>query len=178
VSTLGNKFWQWKPDWVKCRSSYPTFEEVRSFHSSQCICDLGHKEPVLCNYRSCGICSIVKSSFKSFAFGVTSNSGRCAWNCWLQWNTNWWFRSRFGEGIYSYRNPAFADQYATSCTSSPYRVMIACDALVEGAVDEVRPFVLLFVEQMTKTSHSVHWGRVTLRFIFRRNPASIRLHVY
>jgi hypothetical protein len=63
---------------VKYRSSYPTFEEIRSFHSSQCICDLGHKEPTLCNYKSCGICLIVKSSFKSFAFGVTSNSGRCA----------------------------------------------------------------------------------------------------
>ncbi|KAF8808620.1 hypothetical protein BYT27DRAFT_7137078 [Phlegmacium glaucopus] len=97
----------------KRRLSYPTFEEIRSFHSSQCICDLGHKEPTLCNFKSCGICSIAKSSFKSFAFGVASNNGR------------------FGDGIYSYRNPALADQHATSCTSSPYRVMIACDALVE-----------------------------------------------
>ena len=129
----------------KCRSSYPGFEEVRSFHSSQCICDLGHKEPTLCSYKSCGICLIVKSSFKSFAFGATSNIGRCVESCWLKWNCWWW--SRFGDGIYSYRNPAYADQYATSCTSSPYRVMIACDELVEPA-DEVCTFVLLFIEQM------------------------------
>ena len=54
-----------------------------------------------------------------------------------------WWSSRFRNGIYSYRNPAYADQYATSCTSSPYRVMIACDALVQPA-DEFRHFVLLF----------------------------------
>ncbi|KDR68591.1 hypothetical protein GALMADRAFT_1036536 [Galerina marginata CBS 339.88] len=95
------------------RSSNPTFEEVRSFHSSQCICDLGSKEPVLCNFKSCSICCIVKSSFNSFAFGASSNNGR------------------FGEGVYSYRNPALADRFATSCTSSPYRVMIACDVAVE-----------------------------------------------
>jgi hypothetical protein len=39
---------------------------------------------------------------------------------------------RFGDGIYSYRNPALADLFATSCTSSPYRVMIACDVAVEA----------------------------------------------
>jgi len=47
----------------------------------------------------------------------------------------------FGDGVYSYRNPALADNFATSCTSSPYRVMIACDVTVEPAqtaVDEVR----------------------------------------
>lgn len=38
---------------------------------------------------------------------------------------------RFGDGIYSYRNPALADNFATSCTSSPHRVMIACDLVVE-----------------------------------------------
>ncbi|KAF5341904.1 hypothetical protein D9611_001976 [Ephemerocybe angulata] len=101
----------------------PSFLEVRSFHSSQCICDLGTKEATLCTFKSCGICSIVKSSFKSLAFGATSNQGR------------------FGDGIYSYRNPALADQFATSCTSSPYRVMIACDVSLEPGqcdMDEVR----------------------------------------
>ena len=44
---------------------------------------------------------------------------------------------RFGEGIYSYRNPACADKFSTSCTTSPYRVMIACDTLVlSGQVHE------------------------------------------
>lgn len=38
---------------------------------------------------------------------------------------------RFGDGVYSYRNPALADQFATSCTTSPFRVMIASEILVE-----------------------------------------------
>ena len=50
--------------------------------------------------------------------------------------------NRFGEGIYSYRNPAIVDQlYATSCTTSPFRVMIACDTSVDSGhcnSDEVR----------------------------------------
>ncbi|KAF9533958.1 hypothetical protein CPB83DRAFT_782603 [Crepidotus variabilis] len=95
------------------RASNPAFEEVRSFHASQCICDLGTKEVALCNFKSCGICSIVKSCFKTFAFGLCSNNGR------------------FGDGIYSYRNPALADKHATSCTTSPYRVAIASDVCVE-----------------------------------------------
>ena len=37
----------------------------------------------MCSYKSCGICLIVKSSFKSFAFGATSNIGRCVESCWL-----------------------------------------------------------------------------------------------
>ncbi|TFK27462.1 hypothetical protein FA15DRAFT_723863 [Coprinopsis marcescibilis] len=95
------------------RSISPSLAEIRTFHSSQCICDLGYKDSALCSFKSCGICSIVKSSFKSLAFGVPFNKGR------------------FGEGIYSYRNPALADRFATSCTSSPFRVMIACDICVE-----------------------------------------------
>ncbi|CAA7269534.1 unnamed protein product [Cyclocybe aegerita] len=101
------------------RTAHPNFEEVRSFHSSQCICDLGTKDASLCNFKSCGICSIVKSCFKSFAFGANYNNGR------------------FGDGIYSYRNPALADRFATSCTTSPYRVMIACDAAVEPGQESV-----------------------------------------
>jgi hypothetical protein len=37
---------------------------------------------------------------------------------------------RLGVGIYSYENPALADRFATSCLSSPYRVMIACDVAI------------------------------------------------
>ncbi|KAJ7196836.1 hypothetical protein GGX14DRAFT_195358 [Mycena pura] len=88
-------------------------EEIRVFHSSQCICDMGTKTPMLCDFKSCGICCIVKSSFHEFAFGEKCNVGR------------------FGEGIYSYRNPSLADVHATSATSTPYRVMIACDAAVD-----------------------------------------------
>ncbi|PPQ92586.1 hypothetical protein CVT25_007278 [Psilocybe cyanescens] len=55
---------------------------------------------------------------------------------------------RLGEGIYSYRNPALADRFATSCTSSPYRVVIACDIAVEPTdvdVDETTDEESLFV---------------------------------
>ncbi|KXN81448.1 Iron-sulfur clusters transporter ATM1, mitochondrial [Leucoagaricus sp. SymC.cos] len=45
--------------------------------------------------------------------------------------------SRFGPGFYSYQNPARADRFSTSCTTSPYRVMIACDTVVlPGQVQE------------------------------------------
>ncbi|KAF7357349.1 hypothetical protein MSAN_01330700 [Mycena sanguinolenta] len=88
-------------------------EKVRVFYSAQCICDMGTKTPVLCNFKSCGICCVIKSSFNEFAFGERFNTGR------------------FGEGIYSYRNPNLADVHATSATSTPYRVMIACDIAVQ-----------------------------------------------
>ncbi|CAK5269535.1 unnamed protein product [Mycena citricolor] len=93
------------------RTQHPT-TEIRLFHSSQCICDLGTKGPALCSFRSCGICSIVKSSFHEFAFGEKANCGR------------------FGDGVYAFRNPSLADGHSTSATSTPYRVMIACDAAV------------------------------------------------
>ncbi|KAJ7222936.1 hypothetical protein C8J57DRAFT_242265 [Mycena rebaudengoi] len=94
------------------RAAQGARQEIRVFHSSQCICDLGTKTPALCDFKSCGICCIVKSSFKELAFGERSNNGR------------------FGEGIYAYRNPSLADVHATSATSSPFRVTIACDAAV------------------------------------------------
>ncbi|KAK7458112.1 hypothetical protein VKT23_010020 [Stygiomarasmius scandens] len=102
-------------------------KELRTFHAAQCICNLGVGQAILCDFKSCGICSIVKSAFKTFAFGESSNLGR------------------FGEGIYSYRNPQLADQFATSCTSSPYRVAIACDVLVENAVEVSRSNLTLNV---------------------------------
>lgn len=41
-------------------------------------------------------------------------------------------QQRHGSGVYSYLDPALADGFATSCTSSPYRVMIACDVIVSS----------------------------------------------
>ncbi|KAJ6512674.1 hypothetical protein C8R45DRAFT_1059310 [Mycena sanguinolenta] len=99
------------------RANQRATEEIRVFHSAQCICDMGTKTPALCSYKSCGICCIVKSSFNEFAFGEKCNLGR------------------FGEGIYSYRNPSLADVHATSATSTPYRVMIACDVAVESNLE-------------------------------------------
>ncbi|KAF5367730.1 hypothetical protein D9758_009883 [Tetrapyrgos nigripes] len=92
-------------------------KELRTFHASQCVCNLGVQQPVLCDFKSCGTCCILKSAFRTFAFGETANLGR------------------FGAGIYTYRNPELADHFATSCTSSPYRVMIACDVVVDNAVE-------------------------------------------
>ena len=83
--------------------------QIRTFHGAQCICDLGVSNPSFCTWKSCGICSIIKSSFTAFEFGVTSNTGR------------------YGKGIYSYFDPSMADRFATSSLSSPYRVMLACE---------------------------------------------------
>ena len=122
------------------KSSNTSFEEIRTYHSSQCICDLGTKEPTLCSFRSCGICSIIKSCFKTFAFGLSCNNGRLVLNDFLfVWEDLSPNRGRFGEGIYSYRNPALTDRHATSCTTSPYRVLIACDACVEPNTTNVSP---------------------------------------
>lgn len=49
---------------------------LRTFHASQCICDMGTKGTVLCDWRSCGICNIVKSGFACVAFGAPGNKGR------------------------------------------------------------------------------------------------------
>ncbi|KAF8835953.1 hypothetical protein BDN67DRAFT_984274 [Paxillus ammoniavirescens] len=85
---------------------------LRTFHASQCICDMGTRGAVLCSWRSCGICNIVKSAFKGVAFGASHNKGR------------------HGNGLYSFLDPSAADRFATSCLSSPYRVMIASDVVV------------------------------------------------
>lgn len=83
--------------------------QMRTYHGAQCICDLGVSNPSLCSWKSCGICSIIRTSFTAFEFGVTSNTGR------------------YGKGIYSYFDPSMADRFATSSLSSPYRVILACE---------------------------------------------------
>ncbi|KAF8449242.1 hypothetical protein L210DRAFT_3387990 [Boletus edulis BED1] len=85
---------------------------LRTFHASQCICDMGTKGTVLCDWHSCGICNIVKSAFERVAFGAPGNKGR------------------HGDGLYSSTDPSVADRFATSCLSSPYRVMVACDVVL------------------------------------------------
>ncbi|KAL1740308.1 hypothetical protein HDZ31DRAFT_85498 [Schizophyllum fasciatum] len=102
------------------QSSRPHELRIRTFFSQQCICNLGTSHPVLCDYKSCGICMSIKSSFKTFAFGSRYLEGRLE------------------KGVYSYRNPAMADKDATSCMSSPYRVMIACDAVANWDTEKVR----------------------------------------
>ncbi|KAG1717637.1 hypothetical protein EDB19DRAFT_2000072 [Suillus lakei] len=91
---------------------------LRTFHASQCICDMGTKVPTLCKWNSCGICNAVGSAFRGVAFGAPYNIGRQ------------------GKGLYSSRNPACADRFATSCLSSPYRIMIACDVVLPQHLDK------------------------------------------
>ena len=83
--------------------------QIQTFHSTQCICDLGTSGVKFCTWQSCGICAIIRSAFNAFEFGVKSNSGRC------------------GSGVYSYLEPSLADRHAVSTTTSPYRVMLVCE---------------------------------------------------
>jgi hypothetical protein len=95
---------------------------------------MGTKTPALCNFKSCDICCILKSSFHEFAFGDRFNTGR-----YVPGRRNKYILQmvltgsrRFGGGIYSYRNPSLADMHATAATSTPYRVMIACYIAVQS----------------------------------------------
>ncbi|KIK62596.1 hypothetical protein GYMLUDRAFT_42058 [Collybiopsis luxurians FD-317 M1] len=96
------------------RRTLKNAREIRTYHASLVICDLGTKGPFLCERKGCGVCSVVKSSFNQFAFEEQFNAGR------------------FGPGIYTYTNPKLADKYATTVTTSPFRVMVACDVLLDG----------------------------------------------
>lgn len=111
--------------------------QLHTFRGAQCICDLGVTDSSLCEWKSCGICSIIKSSFTVLEFGATSNLGR------------------YGSGIYSYFDPSMADRFATSSLSSPYRAMLLCEVniptpgsnafesplVAKSANDDVRVFV-------------------------------------
>lgn len=103
---------------------------LRTFHASQCICDMGTKGTVLCDWRSCGICNIVKSSFERVAFGAPGNKGRSVRYLVTRFHRTQRLLFRHGDGLYSSSDPSVADSYATSCLSSPYRVMIACDVVL------------------------------------------------
>ncbi|KAH9942726.1 hypothetical protein B0H21DRAFT_750060 [Amylocystis lapponica] len=95
--------------------------ELKTYYSAQCICDLGVNDVELCNWESCGICNVVKSSFDLFCFHTTHETGR------------------HGRGIYTNLTPARADHFATSSTSSPYRVMLVCNVLVARSKDPREP---------------------------------------
>ncbi|KAF9220013.1 hypothetical protein BS17DRAFT_367312 [Gyrodon lividus] len=114
---------------------------LRTFHASQCICDMGTRGAMLCNWRSCGICNIVKTGFKGVAFGAPHNKGR------------------HGNGLYSSLDPSAADRFATSCLSSPYRVMVACDIVLPQ--NPSRNNSVLMGEQVVVRDS----GAITPRFI-------------
>ncbi|KAJ4480118.1 hypothetical protein J3R30DRAFT_3701465 [Lentinula aciculospora] len=92
--------------------------EIRTYYASLMLCDLGTKGPFLCERKGCGVCSVVRSSFKTFAFEEEQEQGSKD--------------DRFGPGIYTFVNPKLADTEATTSTASPYRVMVACDVLVDA----------------------------------------------
>ena len=58
--------------------------------------------------------------------------------------------SRYGNGIYTCLNPALADKYATSSSTSPYRAMIACDVSIaaESNSDQINDGVKVFVSKV------------------------------
>ncbi|KAF9790509.1 hypothetical protein BJ322DRAFT_1169402 [Thelephora terrestris] len=104
------------PNMVKSRDAYHNKliavkkpRQIQTFHSTQCICDLGTNSTEFCDWSGCGICAILLTAFTEFEFDARSNTGR------------------FGPGIYSYLNPSLADKWAVSTTSSPYKVMLACE---------------------------------------------------
>lgn len=92
-------------------------ENLPTFYSSQCVCNLGYRDSEICDKPSCGICAVLRSSFRSLAFGKLNDNGR------------------HGKGIYSYLNPAHADKHSTACTSSPYLVMISCEVVKPKAAN-------------------------------------------
>lgn len=103
--------------------------QVGTFHSTQCICDIGTNNVKFCAWPSCGICAIIRSGFTAFEFGMKSNTGRS-----VEPNRVLLPRTaliqpadRFGSGVYSYLDPSLADRHAVSTTSSPYRVMLLCE---------------------------------------------------
>lgn len=113
--------------------------QVRTFHGAQCICDLGVADPSLCSWKSCGICSIIKSSFTTFEFGMTNNIGR------------------HGKGVYSYFDPSMADRFATSSVSSPYRAILLCEVNIptKGSNASKSPMVVKSVRGLMPGARSV-----------------------
>ncbi|KAF9259090.1 hypothetical protein L218DRAFT_875663, partial [Marasmius fiardii PR-910] len=83
--------------------------ETRTYFSSMCVCDMG----VNATTKTCGVCNTIRSSFECLSFGAPYHIGR------------------YGKGIYFYRNPSFSDQFTYTMTTSPYRISIACDTLVD-----------------------------------------------
>ncbi|KAH7929046.1 hypothetical protein BV22DRAFT_1003552 [Leucogyrophana mollusca] len=121
---------------------------LRTFHASQCICDMGTKSPKMCSWNSCGICNVVGSAFKGVAFGVPHNKGR------------------HGDGLYTSQNPARADFYATSCLSSPFRVMVACDVVLPKNLSKsssVRAPYRPFTNTQNEPTCTDHYGRPSCR---------------
>lgn len=79
-----------------------------AWFACQCICDVGVKSADLCNFRSCGICMVVKSGFDELAFGQTTNNGI------------------YGDGIYANLNPAMAHRFTVRKADHNSRVVILC----------------------------------------------------
>jgi hypothetical protein len=86
-------------------------QTLNGYFTDLAICNIGSPSLDLCKNKTCGICSVLKSSFKVFAFGANSQDGPS------------------GNGIYISKTAALADPAATSSTSTPYRVLICCEIL-------------------------------------------------
>ena len=131
--------------------------QIRTFHGAQCICDLGVADASLCNWKSCGICLAVKSSFTAFEFGAASNSGR------------------YGKGIYSYFDPSMADRFATSSTSSPYRAMLACEVNIPATHSNASKSPMVVKSVSAQIPCVDEWELTPrFRFLVRRQRPRIR----
>ncbi|KAK7682518.1 hypothetical protein QCA50_014318 [Cerrena zonata] len=106
--------------------------DLRTYYADQCMCDMGVYDLKFCEWDSCGICKVLKSSFRQLAFGAQYDSGR------------------YGNGIYTCLNPALADEHATSSSTSPYRAMVACDVSIasESSSDQINDGFRVFVTKV------------------------------
>ncbi|KAI3609210.1 hypothetical protein WG66_010643 [Moniliophthora roreri] len=110
--------------------------EIRTFFSAMCSCDMGLHGAKLCKELSCGVCNAIRSSFECFGFGAPYHIGR------------------YGKGIYSYVNPARSDRFTYTVTTSPYRISVACNTVIQQnesvfvpVADAITPaFVIVFVK--------------------------------
>lgn len=111
------------------------YRELRTYYGAQCICPFAIKNMQLCEWRSCGICMVIKHSFTMFHFGEMTTRGRsgllplCSFDLILISNT------RLGSGIYTTSDSSSADKEVTSSLASPYRVMVVCDVIVPAQND-------------------------------------------
>lgn len=84
--------------------------------------------------------------------------------------------SSFGPGVYTCKNPKSADTFATSSTSSPYRVMICCEVL-SGFVSGFGKFGFRKpVLSASVSSIVLHGSNIFTRCNKMINTSSSRIH--
>ena len=134
--------------------------QLHTFRGAQCICDLGITDSSLCEWKSCGICSIIKSSFAVLEFGATGNAGR------------------YGNGIYSYFDPSMADRFATSSLSSPYRAILLCEVNIPTPGSKALESPLVAKSVSTMTPSAQQWTETHLAGTPPPRPAITSVYLW